>query len=115
MRVWGYVLVLLHLYQIDFLVNSAPVVSSEALGARSDSCRVHTFYYLWYGEPETDGKYLHWNHEVLPHWRVKENVKYKGIVGKRFQPPEELHSPFYPKRGPYSSSDPVVLDAHMQD
>eukprot|EP00887_Chlorella_sp_A99_P008104 scaffold12.g8104.t1 len=27
-------------------------------------------YYLWYGNPEFDGDYKHWNHEVLPHWSV---------------------------------------------
>ena len=25
---------------------------------------VHAFYYMWYGNPETDGEYKHWNHEV---------------------------------------------------
>ena len=30
-------------------------------------------------------------------------------------PPEEIHSPFYPHRGLYSSSDPKVLDHHMQE
>jgi hypothetical protein len=25
---------------------------------------VHAAYYLWYGNPQTDGKYFHWNHEV---------------------------------------------------
>ena len=25
---------------------------------------VHAFYYVWYGNPETDGEYKHWNHEV---------------------------------------------------
>ncbi len=24
-----------------------------------------SFYYLWYGNPEHDGQYLHWNHEVV--------------------------------------------------
>ena len=29
---------------------------------------VFAFYYLWYGNPSTDGRWLHWNHSVLPHW-----------------------------------------------
>lgn len=78
-------------------------------------CRVHAFYYLWYGNPETDGSYLHWNHEVLPHWKKKINLKYQTIIGRRFEPPGDIHAPFYPSRGPYSSSDPKVLDGHMQE
>jgi len=23
------------------------------------------FYYPWYGNPQTDGKWLHWNHEIF--------------------------------------------------
>lgn len=35
-------------------------------GAPSDTLfkGVHAAYYLWYGNPRTDNKYLHWNHEV---------------------------------------------------
>ena len=37
--------------------------------ARTMAGGVHAFFYLWYGEPSTDGgEYRHWNHEVLPHW-----------------------------------------------
>ena len=80
-----------------------------------DPCKVHAFYYLWYGVPEhNNGKYLHWNHEVLPHWDDVQNIKLKNVIGKRFNPPEEIHSPFYPQRGLYSSSDPKILDQHMQ-
>ena len=25
---------------------------------------VQVFYYLWYGNPATDGAFQHWNHEV---------------------------------------------------
>ena len=28
------------------------------------SSRVHAFYYPWYGNPETDGKFENWNHAV---------------------------------------------------
>eukprot|EP00944_MAST-04C_sp_MAST-4C-sp1_P002588 g2588.t1 len=82
----------------------------------SADCKVHAFYYLWYGTPEHNGGvYLHWNHEVLPHWKTVENIKLKSIIGKRYVPPEEIHSPFYPQRGLYSSSDPKLLDAHMAE
>ena len=26
---------------------------------------LHAFYYPWYGNPETDGQYLHWNHPYI--------------------------------------------------
>ena len=29
---------------------------------------VHIFYYGWFGNPETDGDYRAWNHQVVPHW-----------------------------------------------
>lgn len=70
-------------------------------------------YYLWYGNPEFDGDYKHWNHEVLPHWA--EETRRRFPHGERFRPPRDLHAPFYPARGPYSSSDPALLRAHMRE
>ena len=32
------------------------------------------FYYLWYGTPETDGAWRHWDHAVLPHWDARVRV-----------------------------------------
>lgn len=29
---------------------------------------VHVFYYPWYANIETDGKWNHWDHHILPHW-----------------------------------------------
>jgi hypothetical protein len=37
---------------------------------------VHAFYYLWYGDPKTDGRYRHWDHEILPHWDEKLRASY---------------------------------------
>eukprot|EP00878_Enallax_costatus_P018118 GHUV01019063.1.p1 GENE.GHUV01019063.1~~GHUV01019063.1.p1 ORF type:complete len:407 (+),score=86.88 GHUV01019063.1:159-1379(+) len=74
---------------------------------------VFAFYYLWYGDIATDGRYQHWDHEVLPHWNSKEREKYPH--GHRFQPPNNVHSPYYPLRGPYSSSDPKVIRQHIQE
>ena len=53
------------------------------------------------------------NHEVLPHWTPEVNKNFPN--GSRYSPPEMLHSPYYPKLGPYSSRDPEVLDTHMDD
>lgn len=33
-------------------------------------------YYLWYGTPEVDGEWRHWNHSVLPHWREDVRRRY---------------------------------------
>ncbi|KAG2467740.1 glycoprotein endo-alpha-1,2-mannosidase [Polypterus senegalus] len=72
---------------------------------------LHTFYYSWYGNPKFDGKYIHWNHPVLPHWDPKIATSFPR--GKH-NPPEDIGSNFYPLLGPYSSRDPAVIEAHMQ-
>jgi hypothetical protein len=56
-----------------------------------------------YGNPKTDGRFLHWNHAILPHWNPELAKQWPS--GTQFKPPASLHSPFYPARGPYSSSD----------
>ncbi|XP_006631319.2 glycoprotein endo-alpha-1,2-mannosidase-like protein [Lepisosteus oculatus] len=72
---------------------------------------VHIFYYVWYGNPKVDGKYLHWDHVLVPHWDPKVAASYpKG----RHTPPEDIGSSFYPELGPYSSRDPVLLESHME-
>ena len=72
---------------------------------------VHVFYYPWYGNPDVDGVYLHWNHEYLPHWDKEEAKKWPS---GRHVPPDDIGSNFYPSLGPYSSRDPVVIDDHMK-
>jgi glycoprotein endo-alpha-1,2-mannosidase len=56
--------------------------------------RVAIFYYPWYGTPAHDGGYQHWQQ-------------------RGYRPPASIASAFYPARGPYSSSDPDVVGAHM--
>ncbi len=75
------------------------------------SYEIHAFYYPWYGNPEHDKKYLHWNHIYLPHWDTKEDSKWPK--GQHF-PPDDVGSNFYPELGPYSSRDPAVMENHMQ-
>ena len=75
--------------------------------------------YIWYGEPQHDagkgeGVYHHWNHEVLPHWEPQINERYP-TVGKYFNPPHDIHSPFYPLHGPYSSRDPQVMTRQFRE
>nr|XP_061814781.1 glycoprotein endo-alpha-1,2-mannosidase-like protein [Nerophis lumbriciformis] len=72
---------------------------------------VHIFYYVWYGTPRVDGKFVHWDHVLVPHWDPKIASSYpRG----RHLPPEDIGSSFYPELGAYSSRDPDVLESHME-
>lgn len=72
---------------------------------------VHIFYYTWFGSPHMDGKYIHWDHILVPHWDPKVASSYpRG----RHAPPEDIGSSFYPELNPYSSRDPDVLESHME-
>jgi len=72
---------------------------------------VHIFYYPWYGNVETDGKFVHWNHEYLPHWDPATAKRYpKG----KHSPPDDIGSNFYPALGPYSSRSQEVMRDHME-
>jgi hypothetical protein len=99
--------IVLFVFLCKFLLTGCISLSPE------QGTRVHAFYYLWYGNPQHNGKYQHWDHEVLPHWESRINSLYPD-VGKRFSPPQHLHSPYYPLLGPYSSIDPAVVDQHFQ-
>jgi hypothetical protein len=55
---------------------------------------VAIFYYPWYGTPAADGAWQHWDQN-------------------RHRPPADLYSSFFPALGPYSSSDPAVVERQM--
>ncbi|MBC8422688.1 alpha-mannosidase [bacterium] len=65
--------------------------------------RVHAFYYPWYGTPELDGSYRHWNHAQLG--AVEDRRTYQGG--------DDIGADFYPSLGCYSSGDPVAVQQHM--
>jgi len=111
----------------SYLLNSSVVVvvakNSDIVGncgtvhvnASEDilpNYNVHVFYYPWYGNPTYDSVYLHWNHQVLPHWKPEISARYP--IGQRHQPPDDIGSSFYPRLGPYSSRDPCVIADHMR-
>merc|ERR1712137_554474 len=54
--------------QINEKIQS-PTIPSDTIAQVYNN--VHAFYYGWYGNPKTNGKWMHWNHEVLPNWRNK--------------------------------------------
>ena len=55
----------------------------------------------------------HWDHAVLPHW--SESIRRKFQHGQHHHPPGDIHAPFYPLRGTYSSRDPALLASHMAE
>ncbi|KAG8444755.1 hypothetical protein GDO86_009795 [Hymenochirus boettgeri] len=71
----------------------------------------HIFYYSWYGNPDFDGKYIHWNHPLLKHWDAKIA---NNFPEGRHSPPDDIAANFYPELGPYSSRDPSIIDEHMK-
>ena len=93
------------------LLLAARAAANPAAPQLGISHRTAAFWYGWYGTPAHDGKWSHWDHTVLPHWREDVHARYPAA---RFVPPEDLHSPFYPQRGPYSSADPAVIGAQMR-
>jgi hypothetical protein len=56
---------------------------------------VAAFYYPWYGNPTTDGKWIHWTQN-------------------NHLPPEDIAADYYPALGAYSSNDPAVVAQHMK-
>lgn len=71
--------------------------------------RIHTFYYAWFGNPETDGEYHHWNHGIIPHHIDTTWNNAGGYPGG-----EDIGANFYPKLGSYSSNDPQLITQHMK-
>jgi len=90
----------------EFL-QPAAVAASAGDHGRS----VHTFYYAWYGSPDFDGQWIHWNHQYLPHWNPTIAKKYR----------QDSHNPdkhdigtnYWPSLGPYSSANPKVIEQHF--
>lgn len=75
----------------------------QARSTPSASSRVHAFYYPWYGNPATDGRYANWNHPVA----VRHGLP------RSFPGGEDIGANFYPQLGAYSCNDPAVLKKHM--
>jgi Glycosyl hydrolase family 99 len=63
--------------------------------AENDHRTVFLYYYVWYGNPDYNGEWMHWD----------ENGRH---------PPVDISSAYFPLLGPYSSSDPWVIDRHMR-
>ena len=70
---------------------------------------VHTFYYSWFGNPEIDGNYNNWNHQIIPHW-VDSTWNNAG----KYPGGDDIGANFYPELGCYSSNDPEIITIHMK-
>ena len=71
--------------------------------------KLHTFYYNWYGNPEMDGEFRHWAHDVLPHW---SDTSWNNLP--RFKGGGDIGANFYPSLGCYSSRDTSTIRQHME-
>ncbi|HWQ91537.1 MAG TPA: glycoside hydrolase family 99 protein, partial [Clostridia bacterium] len=72
--------------------------------AAKPSQRAVAFYYPWYGNTSTDGRYVNWNHPVA----VRDEAP------RAFPGGEDIGSNYYPSLGCYSINDPAVLREHMR-
>ena len=66
--------------------------------------RAVAFYYPWYGNPSTDGRFANWNHPVAV----------RGEAPRSFPGGDDIGSNFYPSLGCDSVNDPNVLREHMR-
>jgi len=73
------------------------------------SYKIHTFYYNWYGSPEHDGRYFHWNHNIIPHWK---DTTWNGAGA--FAGGDDIGANYYPELGCYSSNDPKIIAQHFK-
>jgi hypothetical protein len=81
---------------LALIASVGAVVGAPGRAATTPGRETSIFYYPWYGNPQFDGAYEHWNQN--------------GHV-----PPYDLATSFYPARGPYSSSDPRTVAAQMKE
>lgn len=76
------------------LILYKDIFSTESSEASSPSTRVHVFYYPWYGNLTTDGKWIH--------WQQNSHI-----------PPDDVAANFYPQLGAYSGASQTIIAQHM--
>ena len=74
--------------------SPAPVTPLPPVEGPDPSDKVAAFYYSWYGDPATDGDWIHWTQAG-------------------YLPPKDIASDYFPALGAYSSNDPMVIAQHM--
>ena len=112
-----------HMAALDSSPKQAPAAAAAPAAATTPTAvnpgpkaseKVATFYYPWYGAPEVDGKWAHWDHPQIEFWNAAQRDKYPHGESTRRHPPGSVGSNFYPEAGPYSSRDPAVVAVHMK-
>jgi alpha-mannan endo-1,2-alpha-mannanase / glycoprotein endo-alpha-1,2-mannosidase len=83
------------------------VLSAAVSGAGDVSDRVIAFYYGWYGNPATDGRYEHWNSQIFERGNKASSTNFPGG--------DDIASNYYPQAGPYSVNDRATLDRQMRE
>ena len=97
-------------YKIIFILLIAAFFSNCAQKPKPNiNYKAHTFYYNWFGNPEKDGKYYHWEHDILPHWSDTTWNNAGKFPGK-----ENIGANYYPELGTYSSNETELIKKHMQ-
>ncbi|MHC4532386.1 MAG: molybdopterin-binding protein [Planctomycetota bacterium] len=91
-------------FAIVLSICFGPVQGGIKVSEQQPNYDVHTFYYPWYGNPQTDNSYYHWNHQ--------QSVR-KGEP-KNYQGGDDIGADFYPKLGCYSSNSDDDLNSHMK-
>jgi hypothetical protein len=81
-----------HLQALALTCTCLLAASAVPIRASTTAGNVAAFYYPWYGSDALDGTTLHWRTSA-----------------------EAVSSAFVPARGEYSSADPTILAAHMND
>lgn len=76
--------------------SSRPSLAASPSAVAPPSSNVTAFFYAWYGTPDGDGAWRHWNQRA-------------------HVPPDDIASSYYPERGPYSSRAPDVLASQMAE
>jgi glycoprotein endo-alpha-1,2-mannosidase len=76
------------------VTSPAPVTPLPPVEGPDPSDKVAAFYYSWYGNPATDGEWIHWTQES-------------------YLPPKDIASDYFPDLGAYSSNDPGIVAQHM--
>jgi len=78
------------------LLAGGLVIAYFAIAGAAQAGTVAIFYYPWYGTPQHDGTWQHWNQNG-------------------HTPPLDVYSRYFPANGPYSSDDPKTVARQMSE
>ena len=92
-----------------FLLYSFQAKGQHEKAGENVNSKVHIFYYGWYGNPEHDGSYQHWDHSIIPHYMDSTWDNAGSYPGG-----DDIGANFYPQLGCYSSNDTSIISKHME-